>query len=404
MVARITTPASLNETLNYNEHKVRKGAAVCIAENNFLLPLTAMNFYHKLDWLETRNALNTRATTKTLHVSLNFATSENFNTEKLTAIASDYMERIGFSDQPYLVYQHKDAGHPHIHIVATTIREDGSRINTHNIGRNQSEIARKLVEEKYGLIKAGKLKTETTVPDITQSAKLEYGKAELKRSIANVLKQTINLYNYSSLAQFNAVLAQYGIMADRGKEGSFTHRKNGLLYRMLDKNGTAIGVPIKASSIAGKPTLSYLEQRFAQNEKQRPHLKLSMRAALDESLNAKPASLQKLIDELKAKSVQTVLRQNAEGRIYGITFIDHKNRSVFNGSEIGKEYSIAGLTKMFSENQTKAKGQAARNHSNEPTQQQSILSSAIDDLTSQERSSSFLPHHLKKKRRKKRSI
>jgi uncharacterized protein YijF (DUF1287 family) len=49
------------------------------------------------------------------------------------------MEKIGFGEQPYLIYKHEDAGHPHIHIVSTTIKADGSRINTHNIGRNQSE-------------------------------------------------------------------------------------------------------------------------------------------------------------------------------------------------------------------------------------------------------------------------
>jgi hypothetical protein len=404
MVARITTPASLNETLNYNEHKVRKGAAVCIAENNFLLPLSAMNFYHKLDWFEARNDLNTRATTKTLHVSLNFATTENFTPEKLTAISRDYMERIGFNDQPYLVYQHKDAGHPHVHIVATTIRDDGTRINTHNIGKNQSEVARKLVEEKYGLVKAGKLRTEVEAPVVILSDKLEYGKAELKRSIANVLKQTINLYNYNSLAQFNAVLRQYNVMADRGTEGSFTHRKNGLLYRMLDTDGLAIGVPIKASTIAGKPTLAYLEQRFLLNEKLRPQLKLSMKAALDETLSANPASLQKLIEDLKLKSVQTVLRQNAEGRIYGITFIDHKNRSVFNGSEIGKEYSIAGLTNTLKENSTQLLEQQPLHHAEEQSRSSSILGEALDDLLYVERSSSFLPHQLKKKRKKKRGI
>lgn len=404
MVARITTPASLNETLNYNEHKVRKGVAVCIAENNFLLPLNAMNFYHKLDWFESRNDLNTRATTKTLHVSLNFAVTENFSPDKLTAISRDYMERIGFSDQPYLIYQHKDAGHPHVHIVATTIREDGSRINTHNIGKNQSEVARKLVEEKYGLVKAGKLKTEMEAPVIVPEQKLEYGKAELKRSIANVLKQTINLYNYNSLAQFNAVLRQYNVMADRGKEGSFTHCKNGLLYRMLEKDGLAIGVPIKASTIAGKPTLAYLEQRFALNEKYRPQLKLSMKTAIDETLSAKPATLQKLIEQLKNNSIQTVLRQNAEGRIYGITFIDHKNRSVFNGSEIGKEYSIAGLTNLLKENSVQVLEHEPLNHVPEQSQGNSILGEAIDDIFHAERSSSFLPHQLKKKRKKKRSI
>jgi hypothetical protein len=404
MVTRITTPASLNETLNYNEHKVRKGVAVCIAENNFLLPLNAMNFYHKLDWFESRNELNTRATTKTLHVSLNFAVTENFTAEKLTTISRDYMERIGFADQPYLVYQHKDAGHPHVHIVATTIREDGSRINTHNIGKNQSEVARKLVEEKYGLVKAGKLKTEPVITVITPPEKLKYGKGELKRSIANVLKQTINLYNYNSLAQFNAVLRQYNVMADRGKEGSFTHRKNGLLYRMLDKDGISIGVPIKASTIAGKPTLAYLEQRFGLNEKHRPQLKLSMKAGLDATLSAKPTSLQSLIESLKTKSIHTVLRQNVEGRIYGITFIDHRNRSLFNGSEIGKEYSIAGLTNTLKENSGQALEHELLHHAHEQSKGNSILGEALDDLLHIERSSSFLPHQLKKKRKKRRSI
>lgn len=41
-----------------------------------------------------------------------------------------------------------------------------------------------------------------------------------------------------------------------------------------------------------------------------------------------------------------LLRTNEEGRHYGITFIDTRNKSVFNGSEIGKEYSIASLQKM----------------------------------------------------------
>jgi hypothetical protein len=400
MVARITTPESLNETLNYNEHKVRKGVASCIAENNFLLPVNQMNFYQKLHWFESRNDLNTRATTKTLHVSLNFSPKENFTAEKLTAIANDYMERLGFGDQPYLVYQHRDAGHPHLHVVATLIRSDGTRIDTNNIGKNQSEIARTLVEEKYGLVKAGKLTAEPVMPVLGSGEKLEYGKAELKRSIANVLKQTINLYNYTSLAQFNAVLGAYGVIADRGKEGSFTYRKNGLLYRMLDKDGVAIGVPIKASTIAGKPTLAYLEKRFVANEKQRSVLKLSLKNSMDETLSAKPASLQKLIEKLHAKSIQTVLRQNAEGRIFGVTFIDHQNRSVFNGSELGKEYSIAGLSKTLKENSKNLRAEMWKEHAND----QSIGYSVVDDLFHSEYTSSFLPHQLKKKRKKKRGI
>jgi hypothetical protein len=41
--------------------------------------------------------------------------------EKITEIAVEYMDKIGFGEQPYLVYQHFDSGHTHLHIVTTNI-------------------------------------------------------------------------------------------------------------------------------------------------------------------------------------------------------------------------------------------------------------------------------------------
>lgn len=58
------------------------------------------------------------------------------------------MQKIGFGAQPYLVYEHHNAGHRHIHIVSTNIQRAGSRIKLHNVGRNQSEKARKEIEFK----------------------------------------------------------------------------------------------------------------------------------------------------------------------------------------------------------------------------------------------------------------
>ena len=47
---------------------------------------------------------------------------------------------------------------------------------------------------------------------------------------------------------------------------------------------------------------------------------------------------------LRENGVQCVLRQNDEGRIYGVTFIDQKNKAVFNGSDLGKPYSANQLS------------------------------------------------------------
>ena len=63
-----------------------------------------------------------------MHISLNFDASDKLSQNELKEIADKYVKEIGFGEQPYLVYQHHDSGHPHIHIVTTNIRNDGSRI------------------------------------------------------------------------------------------------------------------------------------------------------------------------------------------------------------------------------------------------------------------------------------
>ncbi|MBL7759144.1 MAG: relaxase/mobilization nuclease domain-containing protein [Sediminibacterium sp.] len=394
MVARITTPASMQETLNYNEHKVKRGVATCIAENHFPRPVHQMSFYDKLEWLQARNELNSRATTKTLHVSLNFDPSEALSNEQLTNIAYDYMQRMGFTEQPYLVYRHNDAGHPHIHILATLIREDGSRIDTHNIARNHSEPARKAIEENYNLVRAeNKKQTVENIP--AQLVKMMYGKSDTKRTIANVLKQALNMYNYTTLAELNAVLKGFGVVADRGNPDSFTHRKGGLLYRMLDRNGVPAGVPIKASTIAGKPTLGYLEKRFAENKHDRELPRLSLQVTLDRILNTHPATLDALITALAKENITTVLRQNTEGHIYGITFVNHCNRSVFNGSEIGKDYSIARLYKQLGQN---SKDLNSQHHDQHLPHGPSIL----EQMVMPENELTNIPRELLNKRKKKK--
>ena len=47
-----------------------------------------------------------------MHISLNFDPADNLNAEKLIEMADVDMKEIAFTEQPYLVYQHKDAGHP----------------------------------------------------------------------------------------------------------------------------------------------------------------------------------------------------------------------------------------------------------------------------------------------------
>jgi len=348
MVAKITIPKSIEAALNYNEKKVQKGNAVCLHAANYLNEAKDMNFYQKLDGFERLNSLNDRATTKTLHVSLNFDPSEKIANEKLLRIAELYMNKIGFGEQPFIVYKHEDAGHPHIHIVSTTIKADGSRINTHNIGRNQSEKARKEIEQQYELIKAER-QQQLMKPGIkpVNVEKAIYGKSETKRSISNVVGAVFSQYKFTSLPEFNAALKQYNVVADRGKEEGRIYKNRGLVYRILDGDGNKVGVPIKASSIGCKPILDNLENKFTLNEVAKEPLKQRTKNAIDDCLQTSPGSMKNLVAALNQKNIYAVLRQNTEGRLYGITFVDNQNKVVFNGSDLGKGYSAVALQKRL---------------------------------------------------------
>lgn len=54
-------------------------------------------------------------------------------------------------------------------------------------------------------------------------------------------------------------------------------------------------------------------------------------------------STEKLFKILEAESIHMILRKSKEGQLYGITYVDHKTRSVFNGSSLGKEFSAKGI-------------------------------------------------------------
>jgi hypothetical protein len=408
MVARITTPKSLQKTFNYNEKKVQQGTAICIGESGFLLPLNKMNFYDKLELFENRNRLNERATTKTLHVSLNFSNEEKYEPSFYMRLAEEYMTRIGFGEQPFLVYQHKDAGHPHIHILSTTIRRDGTRIETHNIGRNHSEPARKEMEVKYGLVKAENQKNHWTNKVLPfDLGKVNYGKVETKRGIAAVLNGVVGTYNYTSLPEFNAVLRLFNVMADRCAPDGFIYSKKGLLYRVLDKNGTRIGVPIKASTISGNPTLANLEKKFENNKRLRDPLRLKLKTKIDNALSYSPASIAELSTLLASENVIVVKRQNEEGKLYGITFVDHEHRCVFNGSEVDRQFSVAGLQKLLSNHYQKQDGKAESDplHIGKVADTRFIEFnglSPLEVLISPENEFNNIPYPFRRKRRKRK--
>ncbi len=415
MVAKITVPNSFKRALNYNEQKMKEGAAECIYAHNFLKEAEQLNFYEKLNRFEGLISLNKRASTNTVHISLNFGLNEKIEREKLAEIASVYMSKIGFAEQPYLVYQHLDAGHPHIHIVTTNIQQDGKRISLHNLGRNESTKARKEIEIAYKLVKAEDQKKQQS-GDIKplNTQRVNYGKSPTKRGIINVLDSVIPKYKYASLAELNAILKLYNLVADRGKEEGIIFRKGGLVYRVLDERGNKIGVPIKASSIYNKPTLSFLETKFKENELPKQEHKKNLKTSIDWIMVKPPKSLQAFKLALEKEKINLVIRQNDNGIVYGLTYIDHNTKCVFNGSDIGKEYCAKGILEkcgiaQLVSSQNKSIEQEISNGKKElvsdPDKQHEHLqdsSNLLDILMTPKEEYNYLPYELRKQKKRKR--
>ncbi|SDE01656.1 Relaxase/Mobilisation nuclease domain-containing protein [Mucilaginibacter pineti] len=355
MVAKIKSGKSLIGALNYNENKVKQGKAMLIAAVKYFKDPNDLSFNDKLFRLTDLASMNQRSKTNTVHISLNFPNGENLADDILQEIVKDYLHGVGFSTQPYLVYRHEDAGHPHIHIVTTNIKRDGERISLHYLGQNESEKTRKAIEIKYGLVKADEQTKQKPNLKADVSA-AEYGKAETKRAITNILGFVLRAYKFTSIPEFNGVLGVYNIQADRGSKDSRMYAREGLVYWVLDKKGNKVGVPIKASTVYGKPALKTLEEKFKLNAQLRKPFKDELIKILDGIL-IKPLTKGEFQKALREKGVQCILRQNDEGRIYGVTFIDQKNKAVFNGSDLGKAYSANQISAQLSPDPVKPKFQ-----------------------------------------------
>jgi hypothetical protein len=414
MVAKITVPNSIRRALNYNEQKMKEGKAECIYAHHFLKEANQLNYYEKLNRFQSLINLNKRATTNTIHISLNFGLEEKIEREKLAEIASTYMEKIGFGQQPYLVYQHLDAGHPHIHIVSTNIQKDGKRISLHNIGRNQSSTARKEIEAAYDLQKAEKQeKAESQEIRPLNAQKMAYGRSATKRGMTNVLDAILPQYKYASLAELNAILKLYNLTADRGKEEGIIYQKKGLIYRVLDEHGNKIGVPIKASSIYNKPTLEFLEKRFRENETLKQEFRKSIKTSIDWIMIKPPKDLKDFKHALEREKISLIVRQNDSGIVYGLTYIDHNTKCVFNGSDIGKEYSAKAIFEKCGVAQNLAPTQMSTTQKyseinsielslDKDKQHNQNLSRIIEGIITPTEQYQYVPFELRKRRKKKR--
>lgn len=347
MVANIRSGSSPGGALHYNKEKVDKDEAEVLFWQKMLEPFDKhgrLDIDACMDSFWPYLEANRRTTNTVFHASLNPSPEDRLTDDQLRDIAQEYMERMGYGNQPYLVFKHKDISREHLHIVSLRIDEQGRKLPHDFEARRSMEILRDL-ERKYNLHPSVKGQELT---DREGLRKVNYPDGNVKRQVSSVVRACLRNYKCSSYSEFRTLLELFNISVEE-RTGTIDGRNYaGIVYGALTDDGYGIGTPFKSSRI-GKDVGYKALQKYYENSK----IKLKEDGNLDRlRQTVKDAmSPHNTRDEfrqlLKTDNIDAIFRINPVGRIYGVTFIDHKAGFVANGSVLGKEFSANVFNELY---------------------------------------------------------
>ena len=347
MVANIRSGSSPGGALRYNKEKVDKGEAEVLFRQKMLEPFDR---YGRLDidacmesfrpYLEA----NRRTTNTVFHVLLNPSPEDKLTGEQLREIAREYMERMGYGNQPYIVFKHKDIDRQHLHVVSLRVDENGHKLSHDFEARRSMEILRDL-ERKYNLHPSVKGQEQA---DKVGLHKVNYREGNVKQQISSIVRSCLRNYKCSSYGEFRTLLELLNVSVEE-RTGTVDGRDYaGVIYGAMTDDGYGIGTPFKSSRI-GKDVGYKALQKYYERSKSAlkqdgtlNRLRQTVRDAM--SPNNTRNEFRQL---LKVENIDAIFRINPVGRIYGVTFIDHNDGIVANGSVLGKEFSANVFNELY---------------------------------------------------------
>ncbi|MFR9592783.1 MAG: conjugal transfer protein MobB, partial [Rikenellaceae bacterium] len=336
MVANIGSSKSLSGALDYNMRKVEKDQAKIIGTNGISCP-QGEEFVRTDIMRDFEMFMPQRYRTENpvFHVSLNPHPDDILSDAELSAIAEEYMKRMGYGNQPYIICKHEDIDRHHIHVLSVRVDSDGKKINDKFERRRSKDITRSL-EQKYGLRTAEKQSK-------TQKTELEYvdiSKGNVKEQVANAVREVNKRYYFMSFTEYKAVLSKLNIVAEESKGALYGKAYSGVIYSATDNDDNKVGNPFPANAIGNFAGAKALEKKYIASKEtmERGKMASTLRGKIDNSFVG-ATTLNQLRQQLFDNGVGVVFRESVEGRLYGVTYIDHATGATLNGSRLGKDYS-----------------------------------------------------------------
>lgn len=341
MVAKISIGNSLYGALVYNGEKLNKEKGKLISSNKIYNDGSGiLDIRRAFEDFKRWIPANTRTERPMMHISLNPHPDDRLTDAQFSQLADDYMKMMGFENVPFIVFKHEDIDRYHLHIVALRVDTDGRCISDKNNFYKNKKVCREL-EKKYGLKVAER---EKVSPD-TPVSKVDPN-GDIKRQVQNTVKLVGMRWQFQSIGEYNAILGLYNVRCEM-TDGKVNGREyHGLVYFATDDNGNTIATPLKASRLGKFASRTAVEGKF---ERDREKIDIKPTKRLVSDAMAAATGKDDFIAKLKEKNIDLVLRYNADGRLYGATFVDHNNHVALNGSRLGREFSANALNLWFND-------------------------------------------------------
>jgi len=131
MIVEFLSSSSRFAAVSYNGDKVSSGRAELLCVKNFqsLQVLRNPRVADFKAYLRMVGSLNPRVKNKQLHVSISVEKSK-CDKHTLMQLGEKWLEKMGYSDNPYLIYFHKDTANNHVHIVSVRVDKNRKAISS----------------------------------------------------------------------------------------------------------------------------------------------------------------------------------------------------------------------------------------------------------------------------------
>lgn len=130
MVAKISVGSSLYGAIAYNGEKINEAQGRLLTTNRIYNDGSGtVDIGKAMEGFLTFLPPQMKIEKPVVHISLNPHPEDVLTDIELQNIAREYLEKLGFGNQPYLVFKHEDIDRHHLHIVTVNVDENGKRLN-----------------------------------------------------------------------------------------------------------------------------------------------------------------------------------------------------------------------------------------------------------------------------------